>query len=158
MEKSSSQNIKDKLIHLGACGRPHGVTGDFSASLLNPDGGAIKKGVSLLLVPKSPQSSLPTEGELYTVKAARFGNKAILRFEGVEGRNQVEEMVPFDIYIRRSDLPAPEEGEFYLEDLIGLEARDPAGREIGAVKSYFDNGAQIVLAVKKKHGIRPKSC
>lgn len=61
-------------------------------------------------------------------------------------------MVPFDIYISRDQLPDLDDGEFYLEDLVGLQVVSPSGEKIGKVKSYFDNGAQTVLVIQKPKG------
>ena len=48
----------------------------------------------------------------------------------------------------RSDLPAPEENEFYWSDLIGLTAVNREGVELGKVDSLMETGAQDVLVIK----------
>lgn len=144
--------MKEKLIHLGSCGRPHGIAGGFSASLFNPEDSAIKKGLSLILRPKRQDSSVNPDGQAFTVIKANLGNKAILYLEGVTHRNEAEAMVPFDIYIKREDLPATNKNEFYIEDLIGLKVLGEDGEKLGIVKNYFDNGAQLVLVVEKSDG------
>ena len=52
------------------------------------------------------------------------------------------------LYIPRDLLPEPDEDEFYLADLIGLEARDPAGAVIGRIKSVQNFGAGDLLEIE----------
>ncbi len=135
---------KEKIIHLGSCQKPHGIKGGFSVHLINSEDSSLTKGQKLLLRPKNATSSLPEGGELFTIKSASFGNKCIIYFDEVQDRNQVEAMIPYELYIKRSDLPEPEEGLYYLEDLVGLKVVNSDNEEIGKVKTYFDNGAQTV--------------
>ena len=48
--------------------------------------------------------------------------------------------------------PRPEEDEFYHEDLVGLAARDPAGRELGRVVAVLNFGAGDVLEIATPDG------
>ena len=52
------------------------------------------------------------------------------------------------LYIPRDLLPEPDEDEFYLADLIGLEARDPAGAVIGRIKAVHNFGAGDLLEIE----------
>lgn len=141
-----------KLIELGSCQRPHGIAGAFSAYFFNQESSSVKKGAKLTLFPKSEASALKKEGETFTVKSARFGNKAILTLEEVQDRNRAEELLPFKIFISREQLPEPDEDEFYLEDLVGMKVVDENGNQIGVLENYFDNGAQLVVSIKKAKG------
>ena len=52
------------------------------------------------------------------------------------------------LYIPRDLLPEPDEDEFYLADLIGLEARDPAGAVVGRIKAVHNFGAGDLLEIE----------
>ena len=52
------------------------------------------------------------------------------------------------LYIPRDLLPEPDEDEFYLADLIGLEARDPEGAVIGRIKAVHNFGAGDLLEIE----------
>jgi 16S rRNA processing protein RimM len=56
------------------------------------------------------------------------------------------------LYVTRDVLPEPAEDEFYLTDLIGLEARDLAGAVIGRVKAVQDFGAGDLLEITPAQG------
>ena len=46
---------------------------------------------------------------------------------GIADRTAAEALVNQEIFISRDQLPPPEDDEFYLADLIGLEVCDPGG-------------------------------
>jgi 16S rRNA processing protein RimM len=141
--------MNDKWIELGKCHRPHGIKGEFEFSLDSGEDSILDKGDEILLIPLSNKSQLPSEGRLYEITVLRFGNKIIARLKGVEDRTTVEEMVPFSIQVQRSRFPETEDGEFYVDDLMGLEVREhPGGEKIGVIRGHYYNGAQLVFEIK----------
>jgi 16S rRNA processing protein RimM len=140
---------KNDLVLLGNCHKPHGIRGEFSFFLENMHDSVLKKGSEITLFPKNPSSSIKTDGEVFKIEKISFGNKAIARLVGVVDRNQVEAMVPFEIFVDRKELPEPDEDEVYLSDLIGLKVLEQGtDRELGKVTKFFDNGAQVVLTIR----------
>ncbi|MBK26338.1 MAG: 16S rRNA processing protein RimM [Halobacteriovorax sp.] len=139
-----------EYIELGGCSKPHGIKGAFAFHLYNTEDSVLTKGSKVLLYPKDG-SKVSKEGEEHEIASIAFGNKIIVTLKEVKDRNKVEEMIPFSIHFKKSDLPEPEEGEFYLEDLIGLKVISEAtGEEVGRVSSHYDNSAQIVLVIRGK--------
>lgn len=80
------------------------------------------------------------------------GETAIAAAEGVSDRNAAEGLRGRELYVPRAALPAPEEDEFYHEDLIGLPVRSVNGEELGTVRAVFDFGAGDVLEVRQASG------
>lgn len=56
------------------------------------------------------------------------------------------------LYIERSKLPAAAEGEFYIEDLIGLEASVETGAPLGRVAAVHNFGAGDVIELSGAPG------
>ena len=56
--------------------------------------------------------------------------------------------------VPRAALPAPDEDEFYLEDLVGLRAVTPEGEEAGRVKAVVNYGADDVVELTGVPGRR----
>jgi len=54
--------------------------------------------------------------------------------------------------VPRAALPAPDEDEFYLADLIGLRAVGPDGVELGRVKNVQNFGAGDLLEIAPETG------
>lgn len=85
----------------------------------------------------------------FEIKGARATQKGLVaRIAGVEDRTQAEALRGVDLYIDRSRLPAPAEGEYYHADLAGLAAVDAAGAPVGEVVGVLDFGAGPILEIR----------
>lgn len=150
--KTTMKNADNKMIKLGHASAPHGIKGEVTFVLENAEDSVLENGVKVLLVPHSAKSKLLKEGEFFCIQKISFGNKVICFLEGVDSRNKIEEILPFEIYISRDQFPEADEGEYYISDLIGLDVLDHETREkIGVVAKYYDNNAQIVLSVRSQN-------
>lgn len=139
----------NELVEMGFCSKPHGIKGGFTFVLSNMDDSCLKKGTKLMLFPSNSKSEIASDGEEFSIKTISFGNKVIVYLNEVDDRNKVESMIPFTIKISRDLFPQTDEDEFYLVDLIDLEARDhDSGEVLGKVKDFYDNTAQTILVIK----------
>jgi 16S rRNA processing protein RimM len=121
----------------------------FSFVLYNQEDSILEAGMTVTLFPKSAESSIPQDGREYKIQSIRFGNKVITVLEGINNRNVVEEMIPFDIYLAREAFPETEDDEYYVNDLLGLEVYHYYTKNLlGRVMDFYENGAQIVLKIK----------
>ncbi len=57
-----------------------------------------------------------------------------------------------EMVLDRKELDTPEEDEYYVADLIDLEAVDSTGEVLGTVMSAFQTPAHEVLVVRDQHG------
>jgi len=73
----------------------------------------------------------------------------LARIEGVTDRNAAEALRGVRLYVDRAALPAPEAGEFYREDLIGLRAELVDGTKVGVVAAVDDYGAGDIIEVAR---------
>jgi 16S rRNA processing protein RimM len=71
----------------------------------------------------------------------------VARVEGVSDRTGAEALTGVELYLPRENLPAPDEEEFYLADLVGLRAETREGVEIGRVVAVRNFGAGDILEV-----------
>lgn len=77
------------------------------------------------------------------------GNQIVASVKGVGDRNRAEELRGTKLYVDRSALPEPEEGEFYYEDLIGMNVVDEQGDALGSVIAVDNFGAGDLLDIRK---------
>ena len=56
------------------------------------------------------------------------------------------------IYIRKEDLPALPDGEYYHFDLVGLNVFDTADQLLGVLTEVLETGANDVYVVKSENG------
>ncbi len=72
----------------------------------------------------------------------------LARIEGVTDRDQAEALRGTRLHVARDALPPLEdEEEYYVADLVGLEAVDGAGRALGRVQAVHNFGAGDVIEV-----------
>jgi 16S rRNA processing protein RimM len=130
---------------MGRFGRPHGVRGlvhvvSFTAEPADlPRYGPFDDGLGrrFSLAWRGPGIAEVTE----IVEGRRLP---------VSDRNAAATLNHVRLYVDRDRLPPAAEGEFYLIDLIGLQAFDAAGTPLGRVKAVRDVGAGASLFIGKQ--------
>ncbi len=70
--------------------------------------------------------------------------------EGITDRTQAEKLRGTELYTEEKNLPEAEEGAFYINDLISLQAVDKSGEEIGTIIAVENFGASDLLEIKPK--------
>ncbi|MEM7216029.1 MAG: ribosome maturation factor RimM [Pseudomonadota bacterium] len=74
-------------------------------------------------------------------------NMLIVKFEGVNSRDEAEALKGTELFVDRSKMPEPDEEEFYISDLIGMAVFGEEGNEIGSVKDIPNFGAGDMLEI-----------
>ena len=132
----------EKLVEIGVVGRAHGIAGELHVFLYNPDSAILETLDRVLVRDVSGMKSV-------SILSLRASPKSrILRFEGVTDRSAAEKLRGAKILITRSDLPALNErdGEFYVADLIGVEAWED-GVRIGVITASRPQGGIEMITV-----------
>ena len=65
----------------------------------------------------------------------------------VETREQAQALSGTKLYVRRADMPTPDEDEFYFEDLIGCDVKTTDGKRMGKVLAVYNHGAGDLLEI-----------
>ena len=73
----------------------------------------------------------------------------LVDLEGVEDRSGAAAFRGYELLLDRRELDTPEEGEFYVGDLVGLMAVSDAGEVLGTVEESFGTPAHEILVVHK---------
>ena len=76
----------------------------------------------------------------------------VAAIDGVSDRDAAEALRGTRLYVPRSALPDPDEGEFYHADLIGLRAELADGSDYGTVSAMHNFGAGDILEVTRAAG------
>ena len=93
------------------------------------------------------------QGRSYEITAMRPQKTVlVVRFRGIDSREAAEALNGVELFVDRSALPAPEEDEFYLSDLIGLRTVSPEGEMLGKVVEVHDFGAGDILEIRLANG------
>lgn len=89
------------------------------------------------------------EREVSGVRARQTAKGIVARFPGIEDRDAAEALRGCELFVPRSVLPPPAEGEFYWVDLEGLRVRTVEGVDLGVVSYLFPTGANDVVVVRE---------
>ena len=134
--------MAERLVLMGVIGRPHGVRGHVHVHSYTADPADIAK-------------YGPFEdggGRRFRLRWVGEGIAEVVevvagQIRRVADRTAAEALVNIRLYVDRATLPPPEEDEFYLADLVGLEAVGPDGTPIGRVEGVHDYGAGASLEI-----------
>lgn len=74
------------------------------------------------------------------------------RAKEIATREEAEALRGLKLFVPREALPAPDEDEFYLADLIGLRAVSPEGALVGRIRSVQNFGAGDLLEIEPAEG------
>jgi 16S rRNA processing protein RimM len=87
------------------------------------------------------------------IKSVRVTPKGfLLGLKGIDDRRAAAALKGEALILDRADLDNPEEGDFYVADLVGLTAVGEAGTPLGKVAETFETAAHEVLVVHTPDG------
>jgi 16S rRNA processing protein RimM len=134
--------VPEDRVLMGVIGRPHGV-----------------RGLAHVRSYTAEPADLPGYGPFSDERGRRFSLRWVSEgvaaiTEMVDGkkvpvanRDAAERLVNVRLYVDRAQLPAAGEEEFYLIDLVGLQAVGPDGAALGTVQAVHDYGAGTSLEI-----------
>lgn len=111
-------------IHLGTLLRPHGIKGEICIEWY-ADSPALLDAPLCLEVGKRP----PYPARI--VSHRQHKGRPLVMLEGVADRNAAEALRGARLLIHHDSLPAPDEDEIYVEDLLGCAVLLPDGSRLG---------------------------
>jgi len=106
---------------------------------------------------KMPSLNLYLNGSwlrtLYVKHVREHGSKNEWIIESdVSNRNEAEKLVGSSIMIDRDErVPLPE-GNFWIDDLIGLTVQSKQGMALGVVEDFIDSGGSELYAIRDEQG------
>jgi 16S rRNA processing protein RimM len=133
-----------RLILIGRVAGPFGVRGELRITTYSADP------LSLLTYRELKREDGTPGLTLTAGRAAKGG--IVARAKEVETREQAEAIRGLRLFIARDVLSLPDDDEFYLADLIGLEARDLAGAVVGKVRTVENFGAGDLVEIAPTAG------
>jgi len=71
---------------------------------------------------------------------------------GIGSREEASSLKGEELLLDRDELDAPEEGEVYVADLVGMTVKNAAGEVIGTIEDTFETAAHEVLVVREPDG------
>ncbi len=126
---------------MGVIGRPHGVRGLVRVNAYTADPATLAD--YPLVDEAGRQFGLRWVG----ADVAQLSEMLPAGPRVIGDRDEVARLTNTRLFAPRASLPAADEEEFYLADLVGLQARDEAGAVLGEVAAVHDYGAGASLEI-----------
>jgi 16S rRNA processing protein RimM len=126
-------------VVIGVVVAPHGVRGTVKVRATG-SGRHLREGVEPVVAGRPRRISRVRE----TPKGF------LIDLEGIENRSGAAAFRGEELMLDRRELDAPQEGEFYVGDLVGLTAMSDAGKVVGTVAETFETSAHEILVVRNE--------
>lgn len=133
-----------KLILVGQVAGGFGVRGEVRVTAYTADPQALTAYGPLVRADGTPG---------LTLSAARATKDGVIgRAKEIATKEEADALRGLKLHVPRDRFPEPEEDEFYLADLIGVEARDAEGQVLGKVRAVQNFGADDMLEIAPSTG------
>ena len=127
---------------IGKIVRPHGVKGAVRAETYTSDPKRFKKLKEVIIDSKS------FNVESISIDPSNF---MLIKLVGIDTMDEAEKLRNKNVVIKRSQLPEPENGTFYIDDLIGSDVCVD-GDKIGILSKIEQFGSADVYEVALDNG------
>jgi len=127
-------------VPVGSCGKAHGIRGEI----------AVYTDVPEIYV---AGCRLQSERGSFTVTASRpHKGHLIVAFEEISDRTTAEGVRNLELVIDSNQRPELSQDEFWVSSLVGLQAQDRGGSQLGIISGVVTTEAQDRLVVDTGHG------
>lgn len=133
-------------IVVGRVGAPYGVKGWNKVQSFTEIPANILDYTPWYLRPEKAADTAWREAPLD--EAREHGKGVVAKFSRCTDRDAAALLRGHEIAVRREQLPAVEDGEYYWVDLVGLRVENLAGVDLGRVEEMMATGANDVLVVR----------
>lgn len=130
--------MDEPTVAVGRITRAHGVHGEVAVLVISEVPERFRDGATVW-----------TEGgRALTVSASRpHGDRMLVRFEGVGGREQADALRGTLLVVPESASPALPEGSWWDHQIVGCAVETDAGRALGTVRDVIHTSANDVWSV-----------
>lgn len=138
--------MSPRLVPLAEVARPHGVRGELRLKVYNRNSDLLLSVAEVILQHQDGEQNL-----VKLLHAQRANDAFLVRIEGCDDRDHAEELRGAQILVPRDLFPPPDEGEFYVCDLIGARVVAPDG-EVGLVEGLLSYPTCDALLIRTPEG------
>ena len=133
----------ETMLRVGVISSTHGVRGEVKVYPTTDDPERFLDLEEVIL--DTGRERLPLKIE--NVKF--FKNMVILKFKGIDDRNDVERMRQAKLLVTRENAVELGKDEYFIADLIGIQVVSDEGEELGTIYDVLQTGANDVYVVSK---------
>lgn len=147
------------LAAVGRVAKAHGIRGELAVELLTDAPEAIFASGARVFAGTADGAPHPATAKgaeqplVLTVATARdAGDRWLVRFAEVPDRTAAERLRGHFLLVPEDELTAPDEGEVFVHDLVGLDAVHRDGTPLGRVSDVYDVPQGLLLEIAHARG------
>ncbi len=138
-----NQQLISELLEVGTITSPQGLKGELRVYSDSDFPERFTQAGTRWL--QHPQTSVITQVQLRGGRYIAGKNLYVIKLEGIEDRNQAEELRNYKLLVSKSDRPKLQPDEYHVNDLVGLEVYHQAtGENIGVVIDLYSAGNDLL--------------
>lgn len=134
----------EDLLQVGVITSPHGVRGEVKVFPTTDDPARFKKLKQVILDDGKNQREM----EIMSVKF--FKNLVILKFKGLEDRNEVERLRQAKLMVTREHAVKLKKDEYFIADLMDMAVVTDEGEALGHISDVLQTGANDVYVISRE--------
>ena len=134
----------EDLLQVGVITTTHGVRGEVKVFPTTDDPARFKKLKNVVLDTGKEMIDLEVAGVKF------FKNMVIVKFKGIDNINDVEKYRKKSLYVTRENAVKLKKNEYFIADLIGLQAESDEGEDLGELSDVLQTGANDVYVLSKE--------
>ena len=134
----------EDMFQVGVIANTHGIRGEVKVYPTTDDIKRFGKLKNVYLEYNGSHILMDIQGVRYQK------NMVLLKFKGIDDINEVEKYKSCGLFVERKDAVPLKKGEFFIADLIGVEAVSDEGEKLGTVCDVLQTGANDVYVIRKE--------
>lgn len=140
------------LVIVGRVRRAHGIRGELAVELLTDEPDAVFAPGRRVFAGTVAGDQAPDRLELHVDRASPFKGGMLVAFREIADRNAAELWRDRYLLVPQDELTAPDEGEVYVHDLLGMRVNRADGEPVGTVAEVYELPQGLVLEVARGAG------
>lgn len=141
--KAADIYMKNNFLQIGIITTTHGVRGEVKVFPTTDDNARFKQLKTVLV------DTGKTQMELTITNVKFFKNLVILKFKEYDSINDVEKLRRAKLLVTRENAVELKENEYFIADLLDLQAVSDEGEELGVIADVLQTGANDVYVIRK---------
>lgn len=134
---------REDCVELGYIAKGHGLKGEVKAVFDVHDIHEYGPETRLFLA----KGDAPLQAYVIERMRVSTDKQAVVKFEGVDGREEADALRGSTLFFPEAELPALEAGHFYYFEVIGFRVKDAQLGELGTIKRFVEAGPQDLLVM-----------
>jgi 16S rRNA processing protein RimM len=137
----------EEYLQVGVISSTHGIRGEVKVFPTTDEPTRFKQLKSVLMDTGKARIEFKIQGVKF------FKKFVILKFQGIDNINDVEQYKGASLLVERKDALPLKEGEYFITDMIGMKVFTEDAKEFGVLSDVLETGANDVYVIASiEHG------